>query len=477
MSGNKKQFSFSLSDLDSEKELKTDGCFNMPAAGNRNNGSTTMNNVGTNGNYWSATPNGTTNAYNLNFNSTNANTNNNNRNNGFTVRCVSALTHAVCSSSFVLDKNSLLADLIEAYYDARRHKRNTHNQLRFEMCMEEELVKLRDELYERKYRVGRSTCFIVEEPKKREIFAAGFRDRVVHHLLFNYVNPLFERTFIADSYSCRKKKGTWYGINRLAHHIRSCSDNYTHRCYVLKMDIKGYFMSINRIKLLSVCEAQLQKMACRCVYANGPRWSENIDIGFVLYLLKTIIENEPTEKCVVKSPMHCWNGLPLDKSLFYTPANCGLPIGNLTSQLFSNIYLNQLDQYVKRVLREKHYGRYVDDFFIVSRNKERLQMDLKEIQTFLKQELGLSLNHHKTELIRTDYGIGFLGAFVKPHRLYVHNRTKKRIFRAVHSMNRQVDTTYVWNRINSYQGHLGHFKCGAISRKLFTDLIICMAGL
>ncbi|MDE5906371.1 MAG: hypothetical protein K2G66_01890 [Alistipes sp.] len=146
----------------------------------------------------------------------------------------------------------LLTDLFNAYYDARQNKRNTLSQLRFEMNLEDNLMELYHEIDERRYHVGRSICFMTNIPVKREIFAADFRDRVVHHLLCNYVSPLFERTFITDSYSCRKGMGTHFGIGRLEHHIRSCSNNYQWKSYLLKLDIQGYFMNINRELLFNI---------------------------------------------------------------------------------------------------------------------------------------------------------------------------------------------------------------------------------
>src|SRR5574344_1894039 len=128
----------------------------------------------------------------------------------------------------MMEKDALLlTDVFRAYYDARTHKRNTLNQLRFEMNLEGNLVELYRDILEGRYRVGRSVCFIVNKPVKREIFAADFRDRVVHHLLYNYLSPLFEPSFIDDSYACRKGFGTLKGIERIEHHIRSCTENFT----------------------------------------------------------------------------------------------------------------------------------------------------------------------------------------------------------------------------------------------------------
>ncbi len=450
-------------------ERNTDCCFSfLPAAGNSNGSS--VNNTGTNGNYWSSTPNSgnTNNSWNANFNSGNLNPNNNNRNNGFSVRCVLASTESTEAPFpvFQLSKEQLLVDLFNAYYDARKHKRNTRNQLRFEINLEENLVNLRDELIERTYKVGRSTCFIIEDPKKREIFAADFRDRVVHHLVYNYIMPIFERTFIADSYSCRKGKGTLYGIHRLAHHIRSCSQNYTYTCYVLKMDIQGYFMNINRARLLSMVCEELQGHAPR-KSPNGERWAQVLDYGLIFFLLEEIILTDPTQNCIIKGQKSDWDGLPANKSLFRTPHNCGLPIGNLTSQLFSNIYLNRLDQFVKRTLGEKHYGRYVDDFYIASRNRARLEIHKETIREFLRQELGLVLHPLKTKIERTAYGISYLGIYVKPHRVYLDNKTLKRMVRKIRIVLRMTDGNQLLSSVNSYLGYMKHFKCGKIKERLF----------
>ena len=134
-------------------------------------------------------------------------------------------------------------DLFRAYEDARKNKRNTIAQLEFEKDAEHNLIELYHELLDGSYVPGKSICFLTHFPVLREVFASQFRDRVVHHLLFNYIAPIFEKTFIYDSYSCRKEKGTLFGVERLEHHIRSCTNNYTHTAYILKLDIQGYFMS------------------------------------------------------------------------------------------------------------------------------------------------------------------------------------------------------------------------------------------
>ena len=157
-------------------------------------------------------------------------------------------------------KKQLLNDLFRAYYDARKNKRNKINSLAFEIDYEKQLFKLADEIWDYRYEPEPSVCFISDYPVKREIFAASFRDRVVHHLIYNYISPIFEKRFINDAYSCRPGKGTSYGIKRLDHFIRSCSENYKKDCYVLKLDIKGYFMSMNRSVLYEKTVKTLQKV-------------------------------------------------------------------------------------------------------------------------------------------------------------------------------------------------------------------------
>jgi len=253
-----------------------------------------------------------------------------------------------------------LEDLFRAYYNARSNKRNTINALQFEYNYERELLKLYKEIIEKKYVLKPSICFINKYPVKREIFAADFRDRVIHHLIYNYINHIFDRIFIYDVYSCRKGKGTLCGIKRLDHFIRSCSQNYQKNCYILKLDISGYFMSIDKRILYNKVEN---------ILAEYRHYIKNIDLNLLLYLIRKVIFNDPTKDCRIKGRKENWDGLPKNKSLFYSAQGKGLPIGNLTSQLFSNVYLNDFDHHMKRGLGCKRYGRYVDDFFIVSTDK------------------------------------------------------------------------------------------------------------
>lgn len=437
----------------------SDGCPDcVPFAGNRNN--TDLNNEGNNGYYWSGTQNNDNNAYNLNCNWDNGNWNNNwNRENGLSVRPVSEFMDKSSSSPFQTSPEQLLLDLYKAYKDARRHKRKKPYVMRFDSNLEDELISLRDELLSRTYTPRPCSCFIISDPKVREIFAADFRDRIVHHLYYNYTHTLFERTFIADSYSCIKGRGTHYGIRRLEHHIRSISLNHTRRTYVLKMDIKGYFMNIDRKILLEICLNTFDRMQKHKSDEADKTWGEKLDYPFIRYLSEVIIMNDPVKGCLRIGKTSDWKILPNSKSLFHSPKGCGLPIGNLTSQLFSNVYMNEYDQFMKRVLKCKASGRYVDDSFVVGNHKEELRSTAKTATIFLKQRLKLEAHPDKMTICHTAHGVGFLGAYLKPYRRYIHIKSLQHISDGVDSLIscpfRSPST--IQSSLNSYLGTLSHY--------------------
>lgn len=362
-----------------------------------------------------------------------------------------------------------MADLRQAYFDARRHKRNKPYQLRFESSLQENLELLCDELWNRTYQPLPSTCFIINDPKKREVFAADFRDRIVHHLYYNYTHQIYERTFIHDSYSCIKNRGTHFGIKRLEEHIRKESQNYTIPCYVMKMDIRGYFMHIDRKRLLEICLASIDKMANHRVSHHRPeQWQEVMDVDFVKYLTEVVVLVEPTICCRMKGQKSDWVDLPYDKSLFHSSKDCGLPIGNLTSQLFSNVYLNVLDQFMKRELRCRHYGRYVDDFYVVSADKEWLLSIVPKVKTFLFERLGLDFHEGKLKVTSVWHGVEFLGAWLKPHRIYVSRNCVRRITRKLYVLALEPPDKW-YAALNSYCGLLSHGNNFNVRRELLLE--------
>ncbi len=355
-----------------------------------------------------------------------------------------------------------LAELLEAYYSCRRNKRNTMNALSFEVDYESELMALRDEINSGCYVPGRSVAFVVDKPVKREIFAADFRDRVVHHLIINKLNPLFERAFIFDSYACRVGKGTLFGIRRVETFIRRCSQNYSRDCYVLKLDIRGFFMHINAYKLF-----------LRLSDFIDDRY-EGADSVLLKNLCEIVLMNKPSENCVIRGKPSDWDGLPKDKSLFHSPLDCGLPIGNLSSQVFANFYLNIFDHFVKHDLGMKYYGRYVDDFVLVHESQEYLASLIPVIRTFLSDELALELHPKKIFLQHYSHGVRYLGAVIKPNRVYVGKRTKSNFYDSIMRHNAVVaehvpssaERAAFRASMNSYLGVMGHFDTRRLRRSM-----------
>jgi len=359
--------------------------------------------------------------------------------------------------------------IFQAYFDARKNKRNTINALAFEKNFESNLFSLEEDIISRNYKPSKSICFIVNKPVKREIFAADFRDRVIHHLIYNYISPVFEKIFINDSYSCRVGKGTHYGIKRIDHFIRSCSQNYSKDCYILKLDIKGYFMAMNRNLLFEKVKSVL--------LAN--RHKIDFDLSLILYLIKETIFNDPTKNCAVKGKKSDWNGLPKTKSLFHAAPNCGLPIGNLTSQIFGNVYLNEFDHFVKRDLKIKYYGRYVDDFILIHRDKEYLKSLIPVLSNFLLSTCELILHPDKIYLQHFSKGVKYLGAVIKPHRVYISNRTKGNFYSAIEKQNQIArdhkpsteEQESFLSSLNSYLGIMKNYRSYNLRKKILFKYI------
>lgn len=349
--------------------------------------------------------------------------------------------------------SQLLVDLFQAYYGARQNKRGTISALAFEVDYEQNLLELYQEIMSRQYRVRPSFCFVSKKPVLREVFAADFRDRVVHHLVYNYISPYFERLFIPDSYSCRKGRGTSYGIKRLKHFIRSCSRNYQEDCYILKLDISGYFMSIDRVLLYAQVDNTLLRFKDEITF----------DLDLILYLICTIIFHNPTIGCVIKGSKQDWVGLPKAKSLFWAKPNCGLPIGNLTSQLFGNVYLNEFDHFIKYHLGCAYYGRYVDDFVIVHSNKAYLKSLISTLSQYLSETIGLELHKKKIYLQHHTKGVPWLGVIIKPYRTYVKSRTKGNLYGAIQHWNAllklrgegRVDRPFLQSFLSTFNSYLG----------------------
>ena len=385
-------------------------------------------------------------------------------------------------SGYRLTREQLLFDLYIAFYDAARHKHKMAYVVKFERNLRQNLEELCDDLLTGRYKAQPSKCFVIDYPKKREVFAAMFRDRIVHHLYFRYTHQMFERTFIADSYSCIEGRGTHYGISRLRQHIRQASLNWSQPCYAMNLDIRGYFMHINREKLLRIATESLRTMATHKVgmtdevplpqgvlLTPATRWRDIRDMRFILWLTEQIIMLDPMENCIIVGDESDWLGMDRAKCMRYAEKGLALPIGNLTSQLFSNVYMNPFDQWVKRIILCHYYGRYVDDSTMVDACREWLLEQVPKVREFLADELGLQLHMGKLHVREVSQGVEFLGAFVKPYRDYISNKTLARIEENVKTIDLR-DIEHAEASINSYLGVLSHSASYNIRHHLFEEI-------
>ncbi|MBU6426744.1 hypothetical protein KGQ27_00675 [Patescibacteria group bacterium] len=360
------------------------------------------------------------------------------------------------------DNPQLLLNLFKAYYDARRHKGLSANVLAFSADYESKLFKLYEDILDRRYVIGPSVCFIVNRPVKREIFAADFRDRVVHHLIFNYLNPIVERDFIKDSYSCRLGKGTSYGVRRVNHFLHSCSENYTHECWIMKLDIRGYFMSMNKDILYGKVKEVVDKAR-----------NISFDKELLMYLVNKVVYHDPVTNCRIKGDRSDWVGLPKSKSLFFAEKNRGFPIGNLTSQLFGNIYMNRFDHIIKEDHNFKHYGRYVDDMIFVHKDKGTLASTIPIVKKYLFEELGLELHTKKIYLQPSAVGVSFLGAYIKRWCQYVGKKTKTNCYTRISRWNSEVNKNSYdkfLSSMNSYLGFMSQYDTYRLRQKVMSKL-------
>lgn len=294
-------------------------------------------------------------------------------------------------------------NLLDAWKEFRRGKKYKTDVLEFEYNLMANILDLHNGLNNKIYNHGVYHAFKVNDPKPRDIHKASVRDRVLHHAVYRILYPLYDKLFIADSYSCRVNKGTHRAIYRFERFTRKVSKNYTKQCWVLKCDIRKFFASVDQEILLNI----LQK---------------KINDKDILNLLQNIIQS--------------FNSGVTGK---------GLPLGNLTSQLLVNIYMNEFDQYVKQTLKQKYYIRYADDFVFVGDDMVELEIVRQKCKAFLTQALKLSMHPDKV-FIKTIYsGVDFLGWVHFPRHKVLRTSTKKRMLRNVNPRN-----------IMSYLGVLSH---------------------
>lgn len=291
-----------------------------------------------------------------------------------------------------------------AWLAARRRKRGKASVRAYEGRIEEKLVELQAALQAGSYAPGRSIRFAISRPKPREVWAAEIGDRVAHHVLYDAVGPRFERAFIADSCACIEGRGTLYGARRLLAKVRSISQGGRRRAYYLKCDIANFFVSIHKPTLWTLLERRIHE----------PHLHE---------LARRILFHDPRADVLTQGSLRTLELVPEHKRLGSQSAERGLPIGNLSSQFFANVYLDALDQHVKHALRARHYIRYVDDFVLLHEDPAQLRAWCAAIDAFLQERLLVRLNPAKTILQPVARGVDFVGHVVRPSHTVIRRST------------------------------------------------------
>jgi retron-type reverse transcriptase len=310
-----------------------------------------------------------------------------------------------------------IANLLQVWRQFLLGKSKRNDVVIFQAHLMNNLFDIYEDLDNKTYRHGPYVAFNVADPKPRRIHKATVRDRVIHHLLYQALCDHFDSQFVFDSYSCRKNKGAHKALNRFKYFAGQVSRNHTRTCYVLKGDIRKFFASIDQQVLLSILRRQIADTE-------------------ILWLIEKVLAS--------------FNACRPD---------VGLPLGNLTSQLFSNIYLNELDRYIKQELRIKYYIRYADDFVILSDNKNELEYIIPLIKDFLSLKLKLELHPQKLFIKTYASGVDFLGWVHFPHHRQIRTVTKKRIFRQMAGWPKP-------ETVNSYRGLLGHGDTYKVRKQL-----------
>ena len=332
--------------------------------------------------------------------------------------------------------------LLQAAQQARRGKRCRPAVAAFEFHLERELWRLHAEMTAKTYRPGTYRSFFIHEPKKRQISAAPYRDRVVHHALVSVLEPIFEPTFIADSYACRKGKGTHAAVHRCQHFSRQFR-------YVLKADIRKFFPSVDHQILKSLLARKIKDPD-------------------VLWLVGEIIDGSNPQEVV----QHCF---PNDTLFTSLERRRGIPIGNQTSQFFANVYLDPLDHFIKDRLSIKGYVRYVDDFLVFSDDKKFLAEVREQIRCFLVS-LRLRLHPNKNVISPVTNGIRFLGFRVFPtHRLLPKDNVR-RFRRRIKAMQEsyasgEMSLPEIQQRMMSWSGHASQANTFHLRRTLFAEML------
>ena len=418
-------------------------------------------------NYWSATENNSNNAWNVNF--SNGTVNNNNKNNTYVVRPV------VASDELW---GVFYKSVVDAYHDCLRGKMTSSQAVEYMQAAWADVPRLAWELWTGTYKPTTSTCFLVKYPKLREVFAANFRDRIVHHWVCLRLEPLFEERFMSQgdvSFNCRKGYGTEKCVEHCAEGMKRVSGNYRRPAWVFKGDLTGFFMSIDKQLLWYLLERFIirwrkryeregwKKINPDILYRLGMDEMPEMYWDILLRTTKVIVMHHPERDCVLNSPLSLWSGLAPNKSLFGHNDEKGGPIGNLTTQLFANFHMSFFDQHVLWLFRGKNYSyeRFVDDWVNQCDDKEFLLAAIPKMEAFLRDKLKLEMHKDKRYLQPIAHGLSFVGTYIKPGRLYLSNRTLARFEERVAGFRQQmesgrelttIDCKRIEQVINSYLG-------------------------
>ena len=335
-----------------------------------------------------------------------------------------------------------LERLIEAYEACIKRKRGKLSAMEFsDDNLLPNLLSIVDDINTRTYKTSPSTCFVVQDPTTREIFAADFRDRIVQHFYIQEISNILDNTLIDATTSCRLGKGTSYALELLKTYLTTVSETGKKDCFYLKIDLSGYFMSLNRDYLNSLF-LNLIKTSYTGEYKDE-----------LIYLTPIIYKDDPTFNCIIKASQELFDSVPERKSIFKAHGK-GLAIGNLTAQAGSNLNLNAFDHYCIETLRFNEYVRYVDDIIIISNSRNKLVKALPLITKKLA-ESGQVLNQKKTHIDTAYHGVPFLGKMSYPYGTQTLTKiTRNRLFDNARNMPLDDSTL---PRLNSQIGLLRHY--------------------
>lgn len=376
--------------------------------------------------------------------------NNENRNNNNNARAVSEFLNEYTKAMYKIS----LESLFEAYWDCRRNKSRTVSASEFEIHYESNLIELHREIAIGQYTQRQSITFIITKPDYREIFAVNFRDRIVHHWIRQRIEPIFEKVMIPTTFNCRKGKGTLAAQKYVAQAIREVSKDYAIDCYVMKLDIKGFFMSIDRQR---ICDKVSRFVADQY---------REVDADTLLYLINKVLLNAPEGNCEKRGDLTLWKHIKPHKSLFTNGKGKGLPIGDLIVQMAANLLLNDTDHFITDTLGIK-MARYVDDMVLISDSKQALLDAVPMIREYLQRTAGVTLHPDKFYLQHYAKGVKFIGAVAKKERTYISNRTVNNAFRCVRKFNRGKGRAEdLVASVNSYLGLMRHHATYNIRKRL-----------